>query len=231
MERDFKGIWIPKDIWLSKDLTLQEKVFYVEIDSLDNHEGCYANNQYFSDFFGLSKTRVSLIIKSLQEKGYINSKIIYKEGSKQILKRVLNICYRPYLTNVKDPTQQMLKDNNIINNTTNNITNKTYKKPKLSTTEKTKLEIDKLDLSDKLRDSLKEFVDYRKEKKKEITIRSIKMTLKKLNNHTEFNDEEHLIASIEQSIERGYLGIFATKENKFTANKNTDSNFRMEDIV
>jgi hypothetical protein len=36
--RDFKGIWIPKEIWLSKDLTLQEKVFYVEIDSLDNEK-------------------------------------------------------------------------------------------------------------------------------------------------------------------------------------------------
>lgn len=34
--RDFKGIWIPKDIWLSDKLTLQEKIMYIEIDSLDN---------------------------------------------------------------------------------------------------------------------------------------------------------------------------------------------------
>lgn len=126
--RDFKGIWIPKEIWLSSDLTLQEKVFLVEIDSLDNENSCYANNKYFADFFGLSKTRVSLVIKSLIEKGYITSTIIYKEGSKQILKRVLKVCYRPYLTKVIDPTQGKLKDNNILNNTVNNIINNTSNK-------------------------------------------------------------------------------------------------------
>ena len=134
MERDFKGIWIPKEIWLSKDLTLQEKVFLVEIDSLDNKEGCYASNQYFSEFFGLSTTRVSLIIKSLVDKGYITSTLIYKEGTKQILKRVIKVCYRGYLTNVKEgyltnikePPQEKLKDNNTINNIyKNNINNNT----------------------------------------------------------------------------------------------------------
>ena len=130
MDRDFKGVWIPKEIWLNKDLTLQEKVFLVEIDSLDNNEGCYASNQYFADFFGLSTTRVSLIIKYLIEKGYIKSTIIYKEGTKQILKRVLNISYRGYLINVKegyliklkDPPQGKLKDNNTINNIYKNNT-------------------------------------------------------------------------------------------------------------
>jgi hypothetical protein len=145
-ERDFKGVWIPKEIWLSKNLTLQEKVMLVEIDSLDNEKGCFATNQYFADFFDISKTRVSLILKSLIEKGYITSKIVYKEGSKQILSRVLNICKDPikqndntlfnkteipyltkvkegYLTKVKDPIQQKLKDNNIYNNIYNNNIN------------------------------------------------------------------------------------------------------------
>lgn len=123
MERDFKGIWIPKETWLSKDLTLQEKVFLVEIDSLDNEEGCFANNSYFSDFFELSKTRVSLVIKSLVDKGYITSTLIYKEGSKEILKRVIKVCYRGYITKVKEPTQEKLKDNNTSNNTINNTSN------------------------------------------------------------------------------------------------------------
>ena len=118
--RQFEGIWIPKEIWLSNDLTLQEKVFLVEIKSLDNEQGCFATNGYFSEFFGISKTRVSLVIKSLIDKGYIRSTIIYKEGTKQILKRVLNITYRGYITKVKEPTQQKLKDNNTINNTINN---------------------------------------------------------------------------------------------------------------
>ena len=124
MSRDFKGIWIPKDIWLAKNLTLQEKVFLAEIDSLDNEEGCFAGNKHFSDLFGLSKTRVSLVIKSLIEKEAITSKIIYKEGTKQILKRVLKVSYRGYLRNVKHPIQGKLKDIHTINNTINNTNKK-----------------------------------------------------------------------------------------------------------
>ena len=57
-ERTFKGIWIPKEIWLNNELTLQEKVILVEIDSLDNDDGCFASNKYFSEFFGISAGRV-----------------------------------------------------------------------------------------------------------------------------------------------------------------------------
>lgn len=112
MVRDFKGIWIPKEIWESKELTLQEKVFLVEIQSLDNGErGCYANNNYFAEFFELSTTRVSLVIKSLIEKGFITSEINIKEGNKRTLKTSL--------TFIKDPHKQKLIHNNTINNTIN----------------------------------------------------------------------------------------------------------------
>jgi len=128
MERDFKWIWIPKEIWLNKELTIQEKIFFVEIDSLDNDKWCYASNKYFADFFWISTTRVSLVIKSLITKWFVKSNIIYKEGTQEILKRVLNICYIPPfnicyippLTFIKDPIQQKLKDNNTFNNTENN---------------------------------------------------------------------------------------------------------------
>lgn len=111
MKRKFKGIWIPNYVWLSKDLTLQEKVFLVEIDSLDNNGGCYASNAYFGKFFGLSTTRVSLVVKSLIEKGYVTSNINQEEGNK----RLLNTS----LTKVKNPIQQKLKHNNKDNNTNN----------------------------------------------------------------------------------------------------------------
>jgi hypothetical protein len=119
-KRDFKGIWIPAEIWLSDKLTLQEKVFLVEISSLDNEEGCYANNAYFADFFGISKTRVSIVINKLVEKNYITSTIFYKEGSKQILKRVLKVCYIGYARKVIDPIQGKFKDSNTFNNTNSN---------------------------------------------------------------------------------------------------------------
>lgn len=92
MERGFKGIWIPKEIWLNESLSIQEKVFLVEIDSLDNDEdGCFASNEYFSNFFKLSKNRCSEIIKSLEKKGFIKISYIYKENSKAIDKRVIKL--------------------------------------------------------------------------------------------------------------------------------------------
>ena len=66
-ERDFKGIWIPKEVWLTEELTLQEKVFLVEIDSLDNEDGCWASNKYFADFFNVTTQRASQVINNLKE--------------------------------------------------------------------------------------------------------------------------------------------------------------------
>ena len=99
-KRDFKWIWIKKEIWLSEDLTLQEKVFLVEIDSLDNEDWCFANNEYFSKFFWISRTRVSIVINKLIEKWYIESNIIVEQGNKRILKTLANKSLWPSQTKV-----------------------------------------------------------------------------------------------------------------------------------
>lgn len=70
-QRDFKGVWIPKEIWLSDKLSLMEKVLFVEIHSLDNERGCYASNRYFSEFFGISERRITKHIASLKQKGFV----------------------------------------------------------------------------------------------------------------------------------------------------------------
>jgi hypothetical protein len=69
--RDFKGIWIPKEIWLSPTLSLMEKVLFVEIHSLDNERGCFASNRYFAEFFGVSPRQIATYVGSLKEKGFI----------------------------------------------------------------------------------------------------------------------------------------------------------------
>ena len=69
--RDFKGVWIPKEIWLDNNLSIMEKIFLVEIDSLDNENGCYASNKYFAEFFGISRGRCTQIIKGLESKEWI----------------------------------------------------------------------------------------------------------------------------------------------------------------
>jgi hypothetical protein len=74
--RDFKGIWIPKEIWLSPELSLMEKVLFVEIHSLDNERGCFASNRYFADFFGVSPRQIATYVASLKSKGYVTVTIV-----------------------------------------------------------------------------------------------------------------------------------------------------------
>ena len=154
--RDFKGIWIPKEIWLNKDLSLNEKVFLVEIDSLDGEKGCYAGNDYFSDFFNLSKNRCSEIINQLSKKDYLKINLIYKPGTKAIEKRIIKINKLKYLgvrnidkgiretdRGVRELDQgysENCEDNNTItNNTINNTISKDIvcRTDKSDSTEKT----------------------------------------------------------------------------------------------
>ncbi|SDP83038.1 conserved phage C-terminal domain-containing protein [Clostridium gasigenes] len=91
MDRAFKGVWIPAKGWLDKGLTLTEKVFLVEISSLDGINGCYAGNTHFMTFSGLSKGRCSGVIKALKTKGYINIKMIYKNDNKTVERRIIKV--------------------------------------------------------------------------------------------------------------------------------------------
>lgn len=74
--RDFKGVWIPKEIWLSPELSLMEKVLFVEIHSLDNERGCFASNRHFAEFFGLSDRQIRRYLVTLKEKGLISITIL-----------------------------------------------------------------------------------------------------------------------------------------------------------
>ena len=94
-QRQFKGIWIPKEIWLNKGLTFQEKIMLVEIDSYDDGEiGCFASNKYFMNLFNMTSSRVSQVIQNLQKKGYLM--IDYEYNGKEISRRFLHIQRPPY---------------------------------------------------------------------------------------------------------------------------------------
>ena len=71
-KRDFKGVWIPKEIWLDKRLNALDKVILTEIDSLDSSErGCFASNKHIANFCQCSETKVSTSISKLIEYGYL----------------------------------------------------------------------------------------------------------------------------------------------------------------
>ena len=71
-EREFRGIWIPREIWLNKELNATDKVILAEIDSLDiDEKGCYASNEYLADFCQCSERKVSESISKLIKQNYV----------------------------------------------------------------------------------------------------------------------------------------------------------------
>lgn len=70
-DREWRGIWIPKEVWLDERLSALEKIILFEIDSLDKEDGCYASNEYIAQFCQCSAWKVSTAISKLTELGYI----------------------------------------------------------------------------------------------------------------------------------------------------------------
>lgn len=88
-EENFKYIILPEYITKDKNLTDKEKSIYSMILTLSKNQECIMSNAYISSMLNISKVHASRLISSLRDKGYINVKIIYKENSKEILKRIL----------------------------------------------------------------------------------------------------------------------------------------------
>ena len=121
MQRDFKGIWIPKEIWFDTRLNALEKIILAEIDSLDMSEkGCYAGNKHLADFCQCSETKISIAVSKLIELEYIYVEKF--DGRTRILKSRLANFERQNLKKCKAEFKN-LKQSNINNNTNNN----TYK--------------------------------------------------------------------------------------------------------
>jgi hypothetical protein len=126
--RDFKGVWIPKEIWLNTDLSIIEKVLLVEIDSLDNSDrGCFASNEYLAKFVQLSESRVAHIISDLKKREYII--VVFTDGRNRGLK--LHPQQSRFAKNSKAESLKTTKQSsrkqqhsNTVNNTVNNTTDK-----------------------------------------------------------------------------------------------------------
>ena len=127
--RDFKGIWIPKEVWLDTRLNALDKVILMEIDSLDQGEkGCYASNEHLAEFCQCSKTKVSTAISKLIECGYLY--IQNFDGRKRELKSRVSNFERQNIKNCNADIQN-LKESNTDNNTNNNtVSNKKERKNK-----------------------------------------------------------------------------------------------------
>ena len=137
-----KGIWIPQEIWNLKELTWTEILLLAKVESFEKQciEGCFATNEHFANYLRVTKESASRLINKLVKENYLISKVVYKEGTKQIQKRKLSINRNfislkisksgeqvsaemlcPFNTDVVQPLYTDAKDNNkYINNKINN---------------------------------------------------------------------------------------------------------------
>ena len=206
-KRDFKGVWIPKEIWLNNEMSILEKAILVEIDSLDNEEtGCYASNKYLSEFCQCSETKISKAISKLIDMGYLYIKSF--DGRTRIIKSRLiksaKKTFKKYKTDL-----QKVQTNNIINNIRKN--NIVYNKKERKTSDYDTI-INELILDDNLKNTVYEFIKMRKLIKKPMTDFALKKLLNKLLKMS--TDVGTQIKILEQSITACWQDIYPLRDNK-----------------
>ena len=218
MNRDFKGVWIPKEIWLNEELTLLEKIIFVEIDSLDNENHCTAGNDYFATFCNCSESKVTKAIKKLKDLDMI------EELSFDGRHRKIRVVKSTMQSSKKyEAESQNLLSNNIDNKQNNKLNNskellqnsptftfgkQTPKKDSLYTKCVTLIDSYDFSLWGNIRKLLIEYLRFRLSiKDKPLYTNMWKGMLNKLSELC--NDDVKMYESvIKQSIERGYLSFY-----------------------
>lgn len=131
---------IPANVRYDKKLTPNAKLLYGEITALCNEKGfCWANNRYFAELYEVSNKSVSKWISQLSELGYVKTKLMYGNDSKQVKERRIYLAHTPmeekFHTPRKKvpeggeekfhtPMEEKVKDNNTsFNNTVNTTPN------------------------------------------------------------------------------------------------------------
>lgn len=119
-ERDFKGVWIPKEIWLDERLNALEKVILVEIDSLDHGapDYCWKSNENIAEFCQCSATKVSNAVSKLIELGYIE--VAAFDGRTRRLHSCIAFSARQTHKNCKADLQNLQVSNTYSNTSTKN---------------------------------------------------------------------------------------------------------------
>lgn len=93
MQKDFKGVWIPREIWCLGDLNISEKIVLSVANTLsEQDDGCFAKNEYFAKLLNLSKGRISKIINLLAKKGYLKTDFFYHSEIRKVEKRKIKVC-------------------------------------------------------------------------------------------------------------------------------------------
>lgn len=194
---------IPADVRYDKRLTPNAKLLYAEITALTNMNGkCFATNDYFARLYGVSRTSISKWIRQLVEFGYIQSEIIYKDGSKEIDKRYLTILKYPHKEKLNTPPQEKLTDNTT-----------------------TIVEYNNTLTESNIKGAVEKWIAYKKERKQSYTKTGLAQCIEKLERLSN-NDLNVALQIVDESISNNWAGLFSLK-NKTKAQTVDEKNWEI----
>ena len=105
---------IPSEVRYSKKLTPNAKLLYAEITALCNMNGkCTASTQYFCRVYEVSRGSIQNWLKMLDDNGYIERTVIFKQGSREIMARYIKLTDKGSLKNYTDNTNINITNNNL----------------------------------------------------------------------------------------------------------------------
>ena len=214
MEREFKGVWIPKEVWLNQDLSLVEKALLAEIDSFSGEgKAFYKSNETIQEEYKISRPTISKALKKLEGMGFIKvefdgrkRKVTYQADRKIFTGRRKEIYGQ---TVKKFPAEG--KNSTSINTSKEQVKEQSKK-------EAIVLPWD----SERFADIWNEWKEDRKERKiKKYTRRGELAALHKLHNETN-GDEQHAIEAIQLAIANQWQGIFPRAKKAGASPPNQD---------
>jgi len=93
MGRDFKGMFIPKQLYLDTTITWTQKIILLEVDSFSrNNLPCFVSNSHLAKLLGISESGIEKAIKGLVERDLLKRKLEKKAGgSHRTLKLTHNL--------------------------------------------------------------------------------------------------------------------------------------------
>ena len=162
-------------------------------------------------------TAIKSTLKELKEFGYL--KVEKTQNEKGVFEYIYNIYENPQAENpsIENPPMENPQmenpsvENELLLNTDESITNKSNTK-KVNTKRVNTKDIDVyFPLDEKLNESFKDYIEYRRSIRKPLTGKGIELAIKKLDSLTADNDIK--IEIINQSIMNGWTGLFPLKSD------------------
>ena len=202
MNKEFKGVWIPKEIYQDKELNPTEKLILSDISTLGEY---FKSNETIAKEVGVSIRTASRSIKKLESIGYINTKLF--DGRNRVVKltRAVDKMTRAVDKRARQPSQiDQAAEPNWLHSIQHSI------QPSIQLSKKVVLPF----IEDEFSEAWTIWLDERKNKKlRKYTQRGEQTTLHNLQKISN-NDYKKAIQIINNSITHGWQGLFAIKEQK-----------------